>query len=199
MGGAFMNNLIHVLKRYRFVIGIAIVLGIFTVFVPDIGRKTIDNTLAQLIQMLFIIPPVFILLGLLDVWVPREIMTKFMGDNSGIKGIVLSFLLGSMAAGPLYGAFPVAAIFMKKGARFSNVLIFLGAWSTTKIPLLMFEYASLGWKFATTRLIVDIFGIYIIARLIDKFISKNEIAKIYAAAESSTEAHGLNSGMKKIK
>ena len=40
-----MNNLIHVLKRYRFVIGIAIVLGIFTVFVPDIGRKTIDNTL----------------------------------------------------------------------------------------------------------------------------------------------------------
>ena len=63
----------------------------------------------------------------------------------------------------------------------------------------MFEYASLGWKFATTRLIVDIFGIYIIARLIDKFISKNEIAKIYAAAESSTEAHGLNSGMKKIK
>ncbi|HHT76391.1 MAG TPA: permease [Clostridiaceae bacterium] len=194
-----MNNLIHVLKRYRFVIGIAIVLGIFTVFVPDIGRKTIDNTLAQLIQMLFIIPPVFILLGLLDVWVPREIMTKFMGDNSGIKGIVLSFLLGSMAAGPLYGAFPVAAIFMKKGARFSNVLIFLGAWSTTKIPLLMFEYASLGWKFATTRLIVDIFGIYIIARLIDKFISKNEIAKIYAAAESSTEAHGLNSGMKKIK
>lgn len=194
-----MNNLIHVLKRYRFVIGIAIVLGIFTVFVPDIGRKTIDNTLAQLIQMLFIIPPVFILLGLLDVWVPREIMTKFMGDNSAIKGIVLSFLLGSMAAGPLYGAFPVAAIFMKKGARFSNVLIFLGAWSTTKIPLLMFEYASLGWKFATTRLIVDIFGIYIIARLIDKFISKNEIAKIYAAAESSTEAHGLNSGMKKIK
>lgn len=194
-----MNNLIHVLKRYRFVIGIAIVLGIFTVFVPDIGRKTIDNTLAQLIQMLFIIPPVFILLGLLDVWVPREIMTKFMGDNSGIKGIVLSFLLGSMAAGPLYGAFPVAAIFMKKGARFSNVLIFLGAWSTTKIPLLMFEYASLGRKFATTRLIVDIFGIYIIARLIDKFISKNEIAKIYAAAESSTEAHGLNSGMKKIK
>lgn len=185
-----MNNIIHVLKRYRFVIGIAIVLGIFTVFVPDIGRKTIDNTLAQLIQMLFIIPPVFILLGLLDVWVPREIMTKFMGDNSGIKGIVLSFLLGSMAAGPLYGAFPVAAIFMKKGARFSNVLIFLGAWSTTKIPLLMFEYASLGWKFATTRLIVDIFGIYIIARLIDKFISKNEIAKIYAAAESSTEAHG---------
>lgn len=194
-----MNNIIHVLKRYRFVIGIAIVLGIFTVFVPDIGRKTIDNTLAQLIQMLFIIPPVFILLGLLDVWVPREIMTKFMGDNSGIKGIVLSFLLGSMAAGPLYGAFPVAAIFMKKGARFSNVLIFLGAWSTTKIPLLMFEYASLGWKFATTRLIVDIFGIYIIARLIDKFISKNEFAKIYAAAESSTEAHGLNSGMKKIK
>jgi hypothetical protein len=58
--------------------------------------------------------------------------------------VVLAILIGSAAAGPLYGAFPVAAVFMKKGVKFSNILIFIGAWSTTKIPMILFEVSSLG-------------------------------------------------------
>ena len=134
--------------------------------------------------MLLVIPPVFLLLGLLDVWVPREIMIKYMGEGSGLKGILLAILIGSAAAGPLYGAFPVAAVFMKKGVKFSNILIFIGAWSTTKIPMFLFEAASLGLKFAVTRLIVDIPGIILIAYVLSKLISKKEIEKIYTNAES---------------
>jgi hypothetical protein len=40
--------------------------------------------------------------------------------------------------------FPVAQVLLKKGASRRNVLVLLGAWSTTKIPMLMFEYANLG-------------------------------------------------------
>ena len=80
--------------------------------------------------------------------------------------------------GPLYGAFPVAAVFMKKGAKFSNILIFLGAWSTTKIPTLMFEIASLGPYFALTRLAINIPGIIIIAHLLIKLMPKKEIERI---------------------
>ena len=78
--------------------------------------------------MALIIPPIFVLLGLLDVWVPRDTMVKYMGEDSGLKGIILSFVIGSAAAGPLYAAFPVAAVFMRKGVKFTNVLIFIGAW-----------------------------------------------------------------------
>ncbi len=130
--------------------------------------------------MLFVIPPVFVLLGLLDIWVPRETMVKFMGEGSGIKGVILSILLGSAAAGPLYGAFPVAAVFMKKGVKFMNILIFIGAWSTTKIPMFLFEIAALGNNFAITRLLVDIPGIIVIAFIISRFISKKELEEIYA-------------------
>ncbi|NCN05664.1 MAG: hypothetical protein GW949_08535 [Spirochaetales bacterium] len=48
-----------------------------------------------------------------------------MGPDSGFKGTALAFFIGSTAAGPLSGAFPVAAVLMKKGASFSNILIFL--------------------------------------------------------------------------
>lgn len=133
--------------------------------------------------MFLVIPPIFILLGLLDVWIPRETMIRFMGNDSGIKGIILSFILGSAAAGPLYGAFPIAAVFMKKGVKFSNILIFIGAWSTTKIPMFLFELSALGSKFAITRLLVDIPGIIIIAYSLSGIISKHEVAKIYKLNE----------------
>jgi hypothetical protein len=83
--------------------------------------------------MLSVLPPIFILLGLLDVWVDRATMMKFTGKGSGLKGVLIAFLLGSAAAGPLYAAFPVAGVMLKKGSSLFNVFIFIGAWSTTKI------------------------------------------------------------------
>jgi len=111
-------------------------------------------------------------------------MVRFMGEESGLKGILLALFIGSAAAGPLYGAFPVAAVFMKKGAKFSNILIFIGAWSTTKIPMFLFEIGSLGPKFAVTRLLIDIPGIILIAVIISKFLSEKEIEQIYENAKT---------------
>jgi uncharacterized membrane protein YraQ (UPF0718 family) len=173
-----------ILKRYRAFIITAIAIFILTIINSQIGLKALSISAYSFKEMLLVIPPVFILLGLLDVWVPRETMIKYMGEGSGIKGIVLAILLGSAAAGPLYGAFPVAAVFMKKGVKFSNILIFIGAWSTTKIPMFLFEVASLGAKFAFTRLAIDIPGIIIIAYILSKLISKQEIEKIYESAEN---------------
>jgi len=171
------------IKRYKFLIITLIILIVLFVVNYKLGIKAVDITVYSLKEMVFVIPPVFILLGLLDVWVPKQAMVKYMGEKSGLKGILLSIFIGSAAAGPLYGAFPVAAVFMKKGVKFSNIIIFLGAWSTTKIPMLLFEMASLGTKFALIRLIVDIFGIIIISRVICRIIPKEEIENIYITAE----------------
>lgn len=171
------------IKRYKFFIGCVIGLCVLTIFNTSLGLKSLSIVGYSFKEMALVIPPVFILLGLLDIWVPKETMVKYMGENSGIKGIILSITIGSVAAGPLYGAFPVAAVFMKKGVKFSNILIFIGAWSTTKIPMLLFEMTSLGSRFAITRLLIDIPGIIIIAYLVSAFISKDEIQKIYKNAE----------------
>ena len=48
--------------------------------------------------MILIIPPIFILLGLLDIWVPKQTMVKYMGEGSGLKGILLALFIGSAAA-----------------------------------------------------------------------------------------------------
>ncbi|WP_097006056.1 permease [Lacrimispora amygdalina] len=172
------------MRRYRYPLIIILVIGLIAVFDRRSAALAVNNAGMQLRQMFFVLPPIFLLLGLLDVWVPRTTMVKYMGEGSGLKGIFLAFVIGSAAAGPLYGAFPVAAVFMKKGVKFLNLMIFIGAWSTTKIPMLMFEIESLGLKFALTRLVIDIPGIILIAFLLTKLISKREIEEIYENSEN---------------
>ncbi|MGH4052195.1 MAG: permease [Clostridium sp.] len=170
-------------NRYKYFIAMIIAVGIITIFNYDLGMKSFSIAAYSFKEMALVIPPVFVLLGLLDIWVPREMMIKYMGEGSGLKGIILSIIIGSAAAGPLYGAFPVAAVFMKKGVKFTNILIFIGAWSTTKIPMLLFEISALGSKFAITRLLIDIPGIIIIAYLLSALVSKDEVDIIYKNAE----------------
>lgn len=179
-----MKKVLMLLKRYRLFLFSLVLLGILTLFKPQVGIKSAGITLFQLTQMLLVVPPVFVLLGLLDVWIPRETMVKYMGENSGLKGMFLAFIIGSFAAGPLYGAFPIASVFMKKGVKFTNLMIFIGAWSTTKIPMLMFEMTYMGMKFALTRLAVDIPGIIFIAFTLNRSLSKKEKEEIYKTAES---------------
>lgn len=162
------------LKSYRFFLSAMMIIGLLLVIDRQMGVKALEVTGQSFIQLMLIIPPIFILLGLLDIWVPKEIMVKYMGEGSGFKGILLAFFLGSAAAGPLYGAFPVAAVLMKKGAKFSNILVFLGAWSTTKIPMFLFELSTLSPKFAFTRLAVNIPGIILIAYLVNRSLKPDE-------------------------
>ncbi len=172
------------MKRYAPALLMVAGLAALVIFWPGVGTKAFDATISGFEQMLLVIPPIFVLLGLLDVWVPRETMVRFMGPSSGLKGAALAILLGSAAAGPLYAAFPVAGVFMKKGASFKNILLFLGAWSTTKVPMILFELSAMGPLFTFTRLGLSLLGISIIAVSINKLTGRSEIAAIFENAKS---------------
>jgi len=177
-----MKNIKSLLKRYLLFILLVLTYIVMLVAAPDIGFASVKLTGQNLLEMLSVVPPIFVLMGLLDVWVPRELMIRLTGEGSGLLGILLSFLLGSFAAGPLYAAFPVAGIMMKKGSKFSNIMVFIGAWSTTKIPLLLFEASSLGWNFMLLRLALNIPVIFLLGWLVEKSLPANELQAIYRLA-----------------
>jgi len=170
------------LKRYKYFLVLLVINIVVYGLYPSVGQNSIDITWSNAVEMLSVIPPIFILLGLLDVWVQRETMIKLMGEKSGILGALIAFFLGSAAAGPLYAAFPIAGVLLQKGSKFSNVLIFIGAWSTTKIPMLLFENSSMGWKFMVTRFMIDIPGIILIAYITEKLLNEREKQHIYDQA-----------------
>ena len=168
------------LRRYGAFFLLLIAAVVTGLVLPDLGKAALSNTLGSFKEMLSVLPPIFILLGLLDVWVDRATMIKYTGKGSGFKGVLIAFLLGSAAAGPLYAAFPFAAVMLKKGTSFMNVLIFIGAWSTTKIPMLAFEAASMGMTFTLVRLSLSLVGIPLIAWVTDRVIGQSGREEIYA-------------------
>ncbi len=151
------------LRRHAGAIVAALVLGAVSLLAPDRAADAVTTIGYSLREMLLVIPPIFVLLGLMDVWIPRETLIRYMGDRSGPRGTLIAFALGSFAAGPLYAAFPIALVLMRKGSSFFNVMVFIGAWSTTKVPMFLFEYAALGGPFALTRLAANIPAILLIA------------------------------------
>ena len=171
-----MNNY---LKKNRVNLLFVVAFAAFTIvsyifnFQPG---KTIykDNFFLFLKEMILFLPFMFILIGLADVWISKEKVEKHIGENSGIRGTVYVILLSMVQAGPLYGAFPVTYLLFKKGASIRNIFIYIGAFSTLKIPMLMFEIGFLGWKFSLIRTLVTLPVIILISIIMEKYLKNKK-------------------------
>ncbi len=166
-------------RRYGFAILILLIDVALLAAKPELGQRVLSVTFQNLLQMAQFLPAVFLLLGLMDTWVPRQTVIAMLGNRSGAFGAALSITLGAAAAGPLYAAFPIASAMLMKGASVFNVFVFLGAWSNLKIPMSMFELSSMGAKFALTRWALNVLGILIIASVMRRLFNKEEIGEIY--------------------
>jgi len=155
------------LKKYIFPVIFLILIGLSYLFDIAAGEKIGLNFWMFFKEMIMFLPLMFVLIGLFDVWVPREKIEKHIGRESGWKGTGLVILLATLQAGPLYGAFPFAYILWKKGCSIRNVFIYLGAFSTIKIPMLTFEIGFLGLKFSLLRTMITLPVYILIGYLIE--------------------------------
>lgn len=125
------------------------------------------------IEMMSFLPFLFIIIGLFDIWLPKEMLEKYIDRESGVKGIFLVILLAMLQAGPLYGVFPVAHILHKKGASSRNIFIYLGAFSSMKLPMLGIEIGYLGIKFTILRTLISLPLFICIGFVMEKVIGSN--------------------------
>ena len=162
-----------IIKQYIWLIAylIFIIISYLVGFNP--GREIALSFKNFLIEMVSFIPLIFIVVGLFDVWFPQERIEKHIGKESGIKGIFWVVILATLQAGPLYAAFPVAYFLWKKGCSIKNIFIYLGAFSTLKIPMLTFEIGFLGLKFSILRTIITL-PVFILIGNIMEFYLKNK-------------------------
>jgi uncharacterized membrane protein YraQ (UPF0718 family) len=149
------------------------VVSYFIGFKP--GLVIYSNFNEFFLEMISFIPFLFIIIGLFDIWVPKEMLEKHVGRESGVKGIFLVILLAMLQAGPLYGAFPVAYILCKKGASVRNIFIYLGAFSSMKLPMLGIEIGYLGIKYTILRTLISLPLFIFIGYLMEKIVGSDFI------------------------
>lgn len=162
------------LKRYKMVFVLALVYLGLAFFMPDIAKASLNVSSDYLKEMLIIMPPVFLLMGLIDVWIPTEKIENWLGKGSGLKGVLLSVGLGTLPTGPVYVAFPMAATLVKKKASIFNITLFLGAWGALKIPQLMIEIKFLGIEFTIARFVLTLIALIVVG-LIMELILKDSV------------------------
>jgi len=155
------------------------------------GRKAGENLASFLVEMASVLPPMFLLVGLFEIWVPRKVIERYAGLRSGMRAVPWMILLATVQAGPLYVAFPVAIGLWRKGCAPRNVFIYLGAFSAMKVPMLTFEVAFLGWRFSLARTLISIPLFVALAVAMERLLPSN--FRPPALKEPSNRGDGLGS------
>jgi uncharacterized membrane protein YraQ (UPF0718 family) len=96
----------------------------------------------------------FALAGLVDVLVPSATMVRWLGAESGNRGILIGWLAGLALPGGPYVFFPVVASLFRQGAAPAALITLITAKTlVSPIRMLTYEAPVLGWPLTLARLI----------------------------------------------
>ncbi|HKL47418.1 MAG TPA: permease [Candidatus Izemoplasmatales bacterium] len=170
------------IMKNKFLLISIIMLLVMSIIDIHLSFQALENSGKQILSMLMIVPPIFVLIGLFDVWVPRETIIALMGEGSKTRGMFLAFFLGAFSAGPTLVAFPLAMLMLKKGAKYTNVIFFLMVWSSLKIPIVFYQITTLGIQFSLIINVTMLIVFVLSSLMVDRLFSKEEKASFVAQA-----------------
>ena len=128
-------------------------------------RSALGMTVSVLPLLLF----AFVVAGMVQTLVSAENISRWVGAESGMRGIVIGTIAGGLAPGGPYVSLPVAAGLVRSGAGTGTMVAFLTAWSLWAVARLPMEVGVLGWRLTLAR-IVSTFFFPPIAGLIAQFL-----------------------------
>lgn len=118
----------------------------------------------------------FLIAGLTQVLISREMVERWLSARAGWRGILLACVGGALIPGGPYVYYPIAGSLLQSGAGLGVLIAFVSAknlWSVTRLP---YEFALLGpyltlLRFGFTLIVPPLLGILaeaLFGRLIDR-------------------------------
>ncbi len=110
--------------------------------------------LTILIKEIPLLAAAFLTAGFLQALIKKEFITRWLGRESGLKGILLACLGGGLIPGGPYAYYPIAGALLKSGAGLGVLIAFVSAknlWSISRLPL---ELAILGTTVTIRRYLI---------------------------------------------
>lgn len=166
---------VSIIKRNKLLFLVTLAYAVIFIISPDKAIKSVENSIYYLVEMLQVLPVIFLLTVVIEALVPKELITSNFGENSGSKGYFFALLLGSISAGPIYAAFPISKTLLEKGASIPNIVIILSTWAVIKIPMLVNEAKFLNVNFMIVRWVLTVIAIFAMAYLAGVFVKKEDL------------------------
>ena len=134
-----------------------------------LGLKAAGNLLLQIVPLLIF---AFIVAGMIQHLVPTEMISRWVGAESGFRGILIGTVLGGFMPGGPYVSLPIAAGLLRTGASIGTMVAFLTGWSLLAVSRLPLEIGLLGWQFTLIRLACTFFFPPIAGLIANTFFSR---------------------------
>jgi uncharacterized membrane protein YraQ (UPF0718 family) len=93
----------------------------------------------------------FLIAGLAQVLIPKDLISRWLGSGSGIRGILIGCVLGGLVPGAPYATFPLVAVLYQGGASLGAVVGFVSAWALWSVSRLPVEMALIEPRAALFR------------------------------------------------
>ena len=106
--------------------------------------KSFENILPSVLAVLFLIG---LILSVLD----ENTISRLLGEESGVLGMVIAAIIGSITLIPGFVAFPLAASLLQAGAGYAQIAMFISALMMVGIATLPLESKYFGKKIAIKR------------------------------------------------
>lgn len=119
-----------------------------------LGMKSALNITIEILPLLIF---AFIVAGMIQILLPQEILSRWIGAESGMRGILIGSVVGGFAPGGPYVSLPIAAGLLRSGASVGTMVAFITGWSLLAFGRLPMEVGILGWKFTLIRLLSTFF------------------------------------------
>ncbi len=115
------------------------------------AKKSLKIAGKSFIKMFPMVLTIILIIGLLLGFVPPDQISKFIGEQSGIGGVLLIGALGALMHIPALLSFPLAASLLESGASVTAVAAFITTLTMIGMVTLPLEIKELGKKMALLR------------------------------------------------
>jgi uncharacterized membrane protein YraQ (UPF0718 family) len=128
------------------------------------GWKMFRNVLLPFLSIL-------ILVSILLYFIPPEVISKYLGANSGVLGFTIAALVGAVTLIPGFISYPIAAGLIQQGASYTVVATFMTTLMMVGVVTLPLEIRYFGKTVAITRNVLNFIAAIIIGLLVGLIMS----------------------------
>lgn len=137
-----------------------IVLGILAVILLTMGYykgegqhiSGLKSALAMTLQLMPLLVFALVTASMVQELLSHETVAKWVGAESGIRGILIGSFAGGLCPGGPFVSLPIAAGLLRAGSSMGTMVAFITGWSIWAVNRLPMEVGILGWRFTLIRL-----------------------------------------------
>lgn len=129
-------------------------------------QKALKKAWNSFLKLIPAIVPMVLFVGIALTLISPEIISRLLGESSGLLGIFAGATLGSIAMMPSFVAFPLGQNLLNNGAAYPQVAVFIATLMAVGISTLSIEVKYFGRKVTLLRNIFALVASFIFAFLI---------------------------------